>query len=335
MHARKTRERKKLQLTALKDRIDSLNAEVHFIIVDRLVLLADSSIHIMQNKRMRLVIDERYTAQLLVGLTCSVSGAAMASSMLCGDSYSPTFDLMPDDTPTISQKRSRRPGKYTQQERETFRRERNRLHAKKTREKKKLFLEYSEQMIVNMEHESKILRDYLVSIDVMTIEEAVICEENDKKFRSILARLKNEAELDDDDIEDDKDGRENGEDEEMDSVDNERVENCSNGSANGSWNGSNDSSNGESSNGTTGESSSNNGGATSTDGSDKHDCKDNDSDQNGSNPMDDESQYADLDAASESSLVNKSSLDAHNSKHRMNYHGTSSAQRGHFVQKMI
>lgn len=51
------------------------------------------------------------------------------------------------------------------------RRERNRMHAKKTRDRKKLFLEMSEKIIGEMEKEAKQLREYMLSMNLMTEEE--------------------------------------------------------------------------------------------------------------------------------------------------------------------
>jgi hypothetical protein len=42
-----------------------------------------------------------------------------------------------------------------------LRRERNRMHAKKTRDRKKELLEISENVIIKMEKESFLLREYL------------------------------------------------------------------------------------------------------------------------------------------------------------------------------
>ena len=77
-----------------------------------------------------------------------------SSSMLCDDSYSNTADWFHDEAAIPYQKRVRSPGKYTQLEREKFRRERNRMHAKRTRDRKKLFFEISEKVISKMEMEA-------------------------------------------------------------------------------------------------------------------------------------------------------------------------------------
>ena len=177
MHARKTRERKKTQMNALQQRIEDLHAE---------------------SKELRLKIDERYTASLLIGLTsnCYDMDDCKPAAMLCSDSYSNTNDWFRDETAIPYQKRVRSPGKHTQLERERFRRERNRMHAKRTRDRKKMFFEISEQVIAKMEAEAKILRNYLVSANMMTIEERDAREERDKIARISLMRLKNGGEVD-------------------------------------------------------------------------------------------------------------------------------------------
>eukprot|EP00968_Pinguiococcus_pyrenoidosus_P010182 scaffold803_cov310-Pinguiococcus_pyrenoidosus.AAC.95 len=55
----------------------------------------------------------------------------------------------------------RRRGKYTPEERDRVRRERNRMHAKRTRDRKKIFLEESENLILKMEGENQQMRRYL------------------------------------------------------------------------------------------------------------------------------------------------------------------------------
>lgn len=172
MHARKTRERKKNQMNALQQRIEDLHAE---------------------SKELRLKIDERYTARLLIGLTTNYADMddCKSSAMLCTDSYSSTTDWFRDETAIPYQKRVRSPGKYTQLERETFRRERNRMHAKRTRDRKKMFFEISEKVITKMENEVSILRNYLVSVNMMSPEERKIGEDRDKNSRVSLAMLKN------------------------------------------------------------------------------------------------------------------------------------------------
>jgi hypothetical protein len=81
-------------------------------------------------------------------------------------------------------------GKYTPQERETIRRERNRIHAKKTRDKKKIVLEASESRIETLEREVASLRKYLIGAKIMSPQEAAILEDKDKLSQIELAGLK-------------------------------------------------------------------------------------------------------------------------------------------------
>lgn len=106
-------------------------------------------------------------------------------------------DEQEDEQP---QKRTRRRGKYTPAEREHIRRERNRMHAKRTRDRKKLFLEVvvlvtllektadphsnaysvrflrqeSEQTIRRMEDQNARLRDFLTRHGMMEGEHVPI-----------------------------------------------------------------------------------------------------------------------------------------------------------------
>lgn len=81
-------------------------------------------------------------------------------------------------------------GKYTPQERETIRRERNRIHAKKTRDRKKLFLGWSDKRIETLEAEVASLRTYLLSTKALTPREVSSFEDKDKIARFELAHLK-------------------------------------------------------------------------------------------------------------------------------------------------
>ena len=72
----------------------------------------------------------------------------------------------------------------------TIRRERNRMHAKRTRDRKKQLLEVSESMISEMENESHSLREYLVSLKLISVEEAEKSEERANESKKELAALK-------------------------------------------------------------------------------------------------------------------------------------------------
>ena len=64
------------------------------------------------------------------------------------------------------------------------------MHAKKTRDRKKQYLEASEQMISEMEEEARKLRDYLVSIQRISPEEVARSNERDLQSKQDLARYR-------------------------------------------------------------------------------------------------------------------------------------------------
>ena len=80
----------------------------------------------------------------------------------------------------MNERKTKKRSKYSPQERDRIRRERNRMHAKRTRDRKKMFLEASEQIINRMEKESLLLREYLVSIEAMTEAEAHRWNDSDR-----------------------------------------------------------------------------------------------------------------------------------------------------------
>ena len=110
--------------------------------------------------KLRQIVDERYTAYILLVMAganekgdgasmaggsasdAAATGSKLASASLAeilgADHTHAEEDIDPDEAP---QKRTRRRGKYTPAEREHIRRERNRMHAKRTRDRKKMFLE--------------------------------------------------------------------------------------------------------------------------------------------------------------------------------------------------
>lgn len=100
-------------------------------------------------------------------------------------------------------KRIRRRGPYDPQERDRIRlnrfdpiisnihrRERNRIHAKRTRDKKKHFFENSENMITEMVQEADKLRKYLVSINLMFESDIIEANNRDSQFKRELMKLK-------------------------------------------------------------------------------------------------------------------------------------------------
>lgn len=64
------------------------------------------------------------------------------------------------------------------------------MHAKRTRDRKKQLLEVSESMIGEMENESHSLREYLVSLKLISVEEAEKSEERANESKKELAALK-------------------------------------------------------------------------------------------------------------------------------------------------
>lgn len=64
------------------------------------------------------------------------------------------------------------------------------MHAKRTRDRKKMLLESSETQISRMERESHLLRGYCVSLNMLSAEEASKCEERTCESKRELAALK-------------------------------------------------------------------------------------------------------------------------------------------------
>lgn len=71
-----------------------------------------------------------------------------------------------------------------------YSRERNKIHAKRTREKKKHFIERSEKIIAEMVHEANLLREYLISVKMMTRDEDVRAKLRDIESKEELEILK-------------------------------------------------------------------------------------------------------------------------------------------------
>ncbi len=169
MHAKKTRMRKKQQM-------DSLGA--------RLAALQD------EGRALRRVVEERHTAFILLGLggPClgvpeppsldpAALGAAWDASAadalglpgLGGDDDDGAAEYptqLDDDGASgggsgEGGKRTRRRGKYTPAERETIRRERNKMHAKKTRDRRKQFLDGAEVAVQRLVAANAKLRGFM------------------------------------------------------------------------------------------------------------------------------------------------------------------------------
>jgi len=250
MHARKTRERKKKQSFALQQRISELKIESNLL---------------------RQMIDERFTACALLGLSQQTnqdgeSIPIMSSATICKKSTNHNGSDVAENMNSENAspiRRARRRGKYSPQERERIRRERNRMHAKRTRDKKKLFLEASEQVIYEMETESRLLREYLVSVKLISLEDSAQSEQRTIQSKKELAMLKayslqHDGNDEDDDVDEDDD------DDEHDQANNQDFSNYddnddgddeqgyhSGSDEKGSWGGSNDGSNQDSTNGET------------------------------------------------------------------------------------
>ena len=134
MHARKTRERKKLQTVALQNRVTELQEEVNNIFRwywNEMFLTSQLSI-CAQGLRLRQMVDERYTASVLLGMSCQtyqdLSGEPIAlksSHMICNNAYATAMAdnnwFGENGSSPSGQKRIRRRGKYSPQERERIR----------------------------------------------------------------------------------------------------------------------------------------------------------------------------------------------------------------------
>ena len=182
MHAKKTRQRKKAQMDAMGLRVEALEVEA---------------------KAFRSAVEERYTAFILLNMVaCPAASPAAAATYeeAPPPSLAEIMETIGEGPNSKAQraaavvggsddgdnaegghaaegdgdegdegdegaggKRTRRRGKYSQEERETIRRERNRMHAKKTRDRKKVFLEEAEQTIARMERINSKLRGFMVA----------------------------------------------------------------------------------------------------------------------------------------------------------------------------
>ncbi len=197
-HARKTRERKKTHMIALKARILDLEKE---------------------SASFRNKVDARYTASVLLGLSqhpeengvrilnsntvCSASDKATEEQGLkmlqkqqerelnTAAAFS-DIDLAASAIDAVTSlggsSKVKKRTKYSPHEREVVRRERNRIHAKKTRDKKKLFLESSEKVIENLEKDVQLLRNYMLSCNLISKKEVeCLCARDDEARRELVA----------------------------------------------------------------------------------------------------------------------------------------------------
>lgn len=189
MHARKTRQRKKLAMQSLQQNLDELKEE---------------------QIRLRQAINEKNTANILVGLFSrrgtdgiaedpkvemlmrrppeeipdatkipelpalilpghhnskkpKVEGAWSSSDYDADDDVYPQHLPLPDDGidyQLLGKDRS----KCTPEELDQIRRERNRMHAKRTRDRKRLLMEEMEKIIKKLEDENLILQNHFESL---------------------------------------------------------------------------------------------------------------------------------------------------------------------------
>lgn len=130
IHARRTRERKKTQSVSLQNRINELNEEVCSMFVFTMVDEFTFS-YLLQGIKLRQLIDERYTASSLLGLSQLGDSSReslipmLPSSSICRNYYADTLleNTWPkdDQASASTPKRVRRSGKYSQQERDRIR----------------------------------------------------------------------------------------------------------------------------------------------------------------------------------------------------------------------
>jgi hypothetical protein len=178
IHARKTRQRKKEQMQLLQQRADELKQE---------------------QMRLKQLINEKNTASILIGLLAKKQAAGEsaedprveallrrpvqeipdmsklpelpalilpgqhASRKARAEAKSCSSDVPNDgiDYDLLGKDRS----KCTPEELDQIRRERNRMHAKRTRDRKRKFLDEMGEMCRQLEEENDLLRDHLKHID--------------------------------------------------------------------------------------------------------------------------------------------------------------------------
>jgi len=146
VHAKKTRERKKVQMQSLQLRIKQLQREESYL---------------------RRLVEERDTAQVLLSMSggsCPKSRENASSEAKFNDNLEVVlFKLQQLEGAALSEEEyafemdsnilASSKSKMSAQERQMLRRERNRMHAKRTRDRKKLFYEASSLIIRRMEGE--------------------------------------------------------------------------------------------------------------------------------------------------------------------------------------
>lgn len=179
MHARKTRQRKKQHIQSLTTRADALKEE---------------------QLKLRQVINEKNTASILVGLFAASGKKDEEMDPQVEQLLLRSIDDIPDATkvpelpalhlPGLSKRRGKNAinvtdltvpaslpedgidygllgkdrSQCTPAELDKIRRERNRMHAKRTRDRKRIFMEEMEGIIKTLEEENELLRGHLVSL---------------------------------------------------------------------------------------------------------------------------------------------------------------------------
>lgn len=176
-----------------------------------------------EGRRLRTLVDETYIAGSLLGLRDSVANDGESGDTSAGETSVAELQTVNQilskescsyNTEVLASapsKRIRRTGRYDPQEREKkrykmlkltacisdvyydaiiFSRERNKMHAKKTREKKKQFFEESEKLLNAMVHEHNLLREYLISVKVMSRDEDTKAKQRDIEAEKELESFK-------------------------------------------------------------------------------------------------------------------------------------------------
>lgn len=184
VHAKKTRERKRQQTSILQHRINELKDE---------------------GDRLRQLADDRYMASTLLGLSCNNGSdlfSTKESSEICRNYY---VEVAMGENGLLAEgkkeakavRRINKSGeKDTLEEKERRRRERNRMHARRTREKTRNSFELRGTIIGEMTDEIKLLRSYLVLLGVITHEEVEESCMRDVRFKQQNDHLLRHASID-------------------------------------------------------------------------------------------------------------------------------------------
>lgn len=175
-HARKTRQRKKQQMAELSTRAEELKEE---------------------QVRLKQIINEKNTASILLGLFSTSNESGVEADPQVEDLLRRTTEEIPDSSQIPELPALILPGQHaskklkatsgalkgssddgidyellgkdrsscTPEELDLIRKERNRWHAKRTRERKRLFLEKVAEVCRRLEDENDLLRSHLVKID--------------------------------------------------------------------------------------------------------------------------------------------------------------------------